>query len=135
MSNPFPGRANMTVDATNLAITVPQAARLATDLGKGNANGVAALDATGKVVDSTGTPVVNQTKTSLGLANVDNTSDATKLANTPLDWPADPVTGLYAPRPATGRPVYFRGSVAPPLDGTTAGGAGAVPGLDGWWAT
>jgi hypothetical protein len=41
-------------------------------------------------------------------------------------------TGAYPARPATTRPVIFRGINAPTLDGSTSGGGGVVPGLDSW---
>lgn len=43
--------------------------------------------------------------------------------------------GVYPVRPVTTNPVAFVGPTAPTGGGTTAGGAGAVNGLDLWFKT
>jgi len=56
-----------------------------------------------------------------------------ELTDTPLIVSAATQgTGAYPARPATGRPVVWRGVTQPGTDGSTAGGGGMVLGLDEW---
>jgi hypothetical protein len=58
---------------------------------------------------------------------------STDLSGTPLIVSAaSGGTGAYPARPATTRPVLFRGVTAPTTDGSTAGTGGMVIGLDQW---
>lgn len=58
-------------------------------------------------------------------------ADKTEIAMTPIRIYA--VSGTYAARPATTRPVDFLGSIPPAPTGVTSGGGGMVPGLDLWY--
>jgi hypothetical protein len=58
---------------------------------------------------------------------------ASDLTGTPLlVSAANGGTGAYPVRPATTRPVLFRGAIPPASDGSTAGTGGIVVGLDEW---
>lgn len=74
---------------------------------------------------------VTLVKADVGLSNVDNTSDATKLAGTALRHYATGTPKAYPGRPVTTRPVVWASpDVAPPPPGTTSSGTGPVLDLD-----
>lgn len=104
------------VDPVTGALPAPTEARYVRSNTRGAVSGVAGLNGSGQVIDSTGTVVTNQTKSGLGLAT----------ARIDVFW--DAVTGWPA-RPATTGGVDWRGGpTIPPPTGSTSGGGGMVIG-------
>lgn len=93
----------------------------------GVANGVAALNTSGKVVDSTGAAV-------LDVASLTTAQTALNARIDQTPYELETVSGVYPPRPATPQHVHFMDpAVQPSFDGSLAGGGGMVPDWDIWW--
>lgn len=96
------------------------------------------LEAAGWTVADNGDGAATWTPPAAGSGSVDpgqlNTAITNALEATGTPWgnldAANGGTGAYPARPATARPVTFRGLNQPPYNGSTSGGGGMVPNLD-----
>lgn len=119
-TDPFNGRKVVTSDATSNLLPDLVDANYLRGSRRGAVNGVAGLNASGKVVDAAGVAVAT-------------TADVT-AANAHAPYELDTVAGVYPPRPATTQRVYFMDPlVQPTFDGQLTGGGGMVPDRDVWW--
>lgn len=120
------------VDPVTGALPAFTEARYVRSNTKGVASGVAALNAQGKVVDTTGVPVTDAAALAAQVAQLQAQVDKSPyiLDTTPVTG----ATGVYPARPATPRVVQFNNpAVQPSFDGQLTGGGGMVPDHDVWW--
>lgn len=125
-----------TVDPVTHALPIQTESRYVSAAQVGAASGVAALDAAGKVIDATGTPVPDAAALTAvangAVAKVAGTKDRHDFHIVGTSWPPRPATTdslRFVPWPV-GHPELAVPNLQPTTTGSLAGGGGMVIGTD-----